>query len=97
LEHAVGQVQIESNTLVTLQSAINFLLWCTLLNYAVLLVWFAAFAFAHGWMRTLHGRWFHLSQERFDSIHYAAMAVYKIGILLFNLVPYLALRLATAP
>lgn len=77
----------------TLQFASNFLLWCTVLNYAVLLVWFVAFMLAHGWMRRLHGRWFRLSEECFDGIHYAGMAVYKIGILLFNLVPYVALRI----
>jgi len=45
------------------------------------------FVFAHDWMSRLHGRWFRLSPERFDSIHYAGMAVYKIGILLFNVAP----------
>jgi hypothetical protein len=29
--------------------------------------------------------------EQFDSIHYAGMAIYKIGIILLNLVPYVAL------
>lgn len=42
-------------------------------------------------MRGLHGRWFHLSDNTFDTIHYSGMAVYKIGILLFNLAPLLAL------
>jgi hypothetical protein len=71
----------------------ELLLWCAGINYAVLLVWFLVFTFAHGWMCRLHGRWFRLSPEQFDAIHYAAMAVYKIGILLLNLVPYLALRI----
>lgn len=77
----------------TIQFASDFLLWCALLNYAVLLAWFVAFGFAHAWMRSLHGRWFRLSEERFDGIHYAGMAVYKVGILLFNVVPYVALRI----
>jgi hypothetical protein len=71
----------------------ELLLWCAGINYTVLLVWFLVFTFAHGWMYRLHGRWFRLSPEQFDAIHYAAMAVYKIGILLLNLVPYLALRI----
>jgi hypothetical protein len=79
----------------TLDAARDLLLWCTVINYAVLLVWFLAFRFAHGWMYGLHGRWFRLSPEQFDAIHYAAMAVYKIGILLLNLVPYLALLIVT--
>ena len=57
-----------------------------------MLWWFGAFVFAHGWMYRLHSRWFPgISEEQFDSIHYVAMAVYKVGILLFNLVPYVAL------
>ncbi|MCY1165621.1 MULTISPECIES: DUF6868 family protein [Polaromonas] len=77
----------------TLQFASDLLLWCAMLNYAVLLAWFIAFRFAHAWMRELHSRWFHISDERFDGIHYACMAVYKLGILLFNVVPYVALRI----
>jgi hypothetical protein len=45
----------------------------------------------HAWLFRLHGRWFQLSEERFDAIHYTGMAVYKIGVLLFNLAPYVAL------
>ena len=66
---------------------------CALLNYGVLLVWWLCFLFAHDWIYQLHGRWFHLSVEQFDTLHYAGMALYKIGILLFNLIPYIALRI----
>ncbi|WP_353850875.1 DUF6868 family protein [Acidithiobacillus sp.] len=45
---------------------------------------------AHDWLYQLHHRWFHLSTEHFDALHYAGMAVYKIGILIFNLVPMVA-------
>ena len=44
-------------------------------------------------MRHLHGRWFRLSNEQFDTVHYAGMAVYKIGVLLFNLVPFLVVSI----
>ena len=37
------------------------------------------------------GRWFRLSDEQFDSLHYLGMSIYKIGILLFNLVPFIVL------
>jgi ABC-type uncharacterized transport system permease subunit len=67
------------------------LLWCTIINYVILLVWFLTFVLAKDWLHRLHGRWFHLSGEQFDAIHYAGMAVYKVGILLFNLVPFIVL------
>lgn len=69
----------------------RFLLYTLGINYAILLLWFGVFVFARDWMRRLHGRWFALSDSTFDAIHYGGMAIYKIGILLFNLVPLLAL------
>lgn len=71
----------------------DFLLWCTILNYLVLLLWFVAFSVAHEWMFRLHGRWFRLTTAQFDALHYGGMAVYKVGILLLNLIPYIALNI----
>lgn len=75
----------------TLETIRAVLGWCTLINYAVLVIWFLAFLFAHDWMRKLHTRWFRLPAAHFDAIHYAGMGLYKLGIFLFNLVPYVAL------
>jgi hypothetical protein len=52
-----------------------------------LLVWFLVFVFAHDWIQRIHGRWFHLSRDQFDALHYAGMSIFKIGIILFNLGP----------
>jgi hypothetical protein len=49
------------------------------------------FRFAYDWLYRMHTRWFKLSVETFDAIHYAGMATYKLGIILLNLVPLLAL------
>ena len=69
----------------------DFFLWCTVINYGLLLWWLVFFAFAHDWIQRIHGRWFRLSREQFDAVHYAGMAVFKIGIILFNLVPFIVL------
>ncbi|MBD9679077.1 hypothetical protein IB274_20385 [Pseudomonas sp. PDM18] len=68
-----------------------FLLYCTLINYVILLIWFTVFTLAHDFVYRLHSRWFALPVETFDAIHYGGMAVYKIGVLLLNLAPLLAL------
>ena len=73
----------------------HVLLWSVGLNYLVLLVWFGVFVFSHDWMYGVHTRWFKLSVETFDAIHYAGLSVYKIGIILFNLVPLVALYLVS--
>ena len=73
----------------------HVLLWCAGLNYVILFIWLGCFVFAHDWMYRMHGRWFKLSIETFDAIHYAGLSVYKIGILLLNLVPLVALYLVS--
>jgi len=77
----------------TLELARHLLAWCTIINLGILLWWFLFFTLAHEWVYSFHGRWFNLSKEQFDTIQYGGMAVYKICIILFNLVPYLALRI----
>ena len=77
----------------TLEVIRDALAWCTLINWAILLWWFLVFSMAHDWMYRFHGKWFKIPVEKFDAIHYAGMALFKTAILLFNLVPYLALRI----
>ena len=77
---------------ITIEVLRNFLLWSTVINFAILLWWFLAFSLAHDRIHRMHGRWFRIPVEQFDAIHYAGMAIYKIGILLLNLVPYIVLR-----
>ncbi len=69
----------------------NLLLWSTIINWGILLVWFLLFALARDWVQRIHSRWFRLSRDQFDAIHYAVMGIFKIGIILFNLVPYIVL------
>lgn len=71
----------------------HFLLWCAIINYAILLVWFLLFLGAHDWMQYIHTAWFNLTPGQFDALHYGGMTAFKIGILLFNLVPYVALTI----
>lgn len=71
----------------------GWLLWCTLIHYGILAIWFLFFVLAHERIYLLHSGWFSISMNQFDMIHYAAMAIYKIGVLLFNLVPLVACHL----
>jgi hypothetical protein len=71
----------------------NVLAWNVVINFTILLFWFAMYYFAHDWIYGLHTKFFSLSKDNFDAIHYAGMAYYKLTIFLFFLGPYLALRL----
>ena len=77
----------------TLEQIRDMLAWCTLINFGLLMWWFLFITLAHDWTYRYHSKWVKLSVETFDGMHYAGMGLFKIGILLFNLVPYLALRI----
>lgn len=77
----------------TIEVIRSALAWCIVINWGLLLWWFLFFILAHDWTYRIHSKWFDLSVEKFDAIHYAGMALFKTGIILFNLVPYLALRI----
>ena len=71
----------------------TFFAWCTVFNWGLLFVWWAGYSLGGDWVRNLHGKWFGLSKEAFDTVIYSAMVVYKALVFFFNLVPYLVLRL----
>lgn len=76
----------------TLENLSALLGWSCLLNYLVLLIWFAFFSIGHDWIYRLHSRFFNLRLESFDAVHYGLMGIYKLGIFLFNLMPWLILQ-----
>ena len=51
------------------------------------------FMLAHDLMYRVHGKWLNMSVDKFDTIHYSGMALFKLGLFMFNLVPYFALRI----
>jgi len=69
----------------------SILTGCLIFNYAVLIFWFILFLTAHDALYAFHIRYFNISPESFDTIHYGGMAIYKIGILLFDLSPLIAI------
>ena len=72
-----------------------FLLWSFAINYAVLLLWFVLIWAAHDFAYRINARFFRVSEQTFDAVNYAGIAAYKCFTLFFNLVPWLALSLAT--
>ena len=76
-----------------LEQLSNFLLYCTIINFALLWLWAILYLLPHAWWYAAAHRMFRISAEQLDAISLAGIILYKLGILLFNLVPYLSLRL----
>jgi hypothetical protein len=67
--------------------------WSTLLNIGVLLFSSLTLAIAGPPIKRIHAKMFGLSEEDLSRAYFQYLAQYKIAILIFNLVPYLALRI----
>ena len=71
----------------------TFFMWCTILNGVLLTVSFLICTMGADWAYRMHSKWYRISEESFDSIHYAGIAFFKITIFVFNIIPYFALRI----
>ena len=67
--------------------------WSGLINLGVLLCWFLLISIVPGWIYELHHKFYPISRESFNNIHYAGMMIYKLFSFMFFIVPYIALRL----
>lgn len=73
----------------------HFLLWCTVIDYGVLLLWTALTVFGFGGMQRLCSRLYGVSAEHFYAINFAGIVFFKSAVIVFNLVPLIAVYLAT--
>ena len=77
----------------SIDQLLQFFLWCSIINAGLLIFIFLLFKVAHGWIYSIHGRWYRLTEEQFDQMIYRMMLYYKSSFFIFNIVPYVALRI----
>jgi hypothetical protein len=64
------------------------------INYGVLALWVVLTLFASGWMQRYCSRWYGVSADHFYAINFAGIVFFKSAVILFNLVPLIAVYLA---
>lgn len=69
----------------------EFFMWCLILNAGFLAVAFGVCAGAGDWVYRMHSRWFPMPRETFNVTIYGLIGRMKLAVLVFNLVPWLAL------
>lgn len=77
----------------SLEQCRSFFLYCSIINYGVLIFWALLTILARGWMRQVCTRLYHVTDTQFDAINLAGLTFYKTAIILLNIVPCLALYL----
>jgi hypothetical protein len=83
----------EQRNTITLESLATILGGSFLISYAFLLVWFLFFLLAPDCLYGLNTKWFPISRNDFNLLHYGGMAFLKIINLVFFLCPFLAIKL----
>ncbi|UCF16939.1 MAG: hypothetical protein JSW59_05660 [Phycisphaerales bacterium] len=78
-----------------IESTTAFFMWCTILNVALLVLSSLICLCAGDWVYGIHSKWFSISRETFNVAFYSFLAIYKILIIVFNLIPYIALLIVT--
>ena len=78
---------------ITVELVRSMLAWCTLINMVILLIWVILLLFCHKFFYKVHSKMFNLSEEAFYKVNYMSLGLFKIGVILFNLIPYLSLRI----
>jgi len=68
--------------------------WCSVVNIAMLFLSSILLTVMRGWIIKIHAKMSGVSEADLPSIYLQFLGSYKIFILMFNLVPYIALRIA---
>lgn len=74
-----------------IQTLTTFFMWCTIINGGLLLFWTAMLMSAPDLVYRMQSRWFPIPRQTFDVVIYAFLGLFKIVVLVFNLVPWVAL------
>jgi hypothetical protein len=77
----------------SLETLAAFLGWCTLINMGMLIFASLAMVSMRETMTKMHSSMFGLDDTDLARAYFQYLAQYKILIFVFNLVPYLALRI----
>jgi len=74
-----------------IQTLTAFFMWCTILNVALLLLSSLFCICAGDWAYRIHSKLFSISKETFNVVIYSFIALYKLLVIVFILIPYIAL------
>ncbi len=67
--------------------------WCSVINIGLLLFSSILLIAIRGVASRIHGKMFNLDEKYLSQAYFQYLAQYKIAIIVFNVVPYFALRI----
>jgi hypothetical protein len=76
-----------------IQTLTSFFMWCTIINLCIYTLWAMFCIFLPDFVYRLQSKWFPISRESFTMIIYSFLGVFKIFFVIFNVTPYVALKI----
>ena len=69
----------------------GFFFWCTFIDVLLLVLSFLFCAFGGDWIYRMHCKWYPISREAFNVVMYCFVGLFKMFVIVFNFVPWVAL------
>lgn len=79
----------------SIETLAAFLGWCTVINFGMLMLSGIFVMVMRDMMIRVHSKMFGTSEADLPRVYFQYMAQYQIAILIFNLAPYIALKMLT--
>ena len=77
----------------SIETVATFLGWCTVINSIVLLISTVALMSCRKWISKIHAGMFEIDESTLNLCYFRYLANFKILTIVFNLAPYLALKI----
>ena len=78
--------------MITIDSVTTFFGWCSVINIALLVASSLLLMVSKEPVAKIHGKLFGVKQKEVQLTYFQYLGNYKIAIIVFNLVPYIALK-----
>jgi len=76
----------------TIATLTDFFFWCTVLNVGLFVFWALWMTLAPNLVYTIQSKFFPIERPSYDKVIYGFMGIYKLLIIIFNFIPFIALK-----
>ena len=79
--------------MISIETVTEFLGWTTAINFGILMFAVIMLVLMRSYISKIHAKMFGLSEADISRAYFQHLGQYKIAIFVFNLVPYIALKI----
>jgi hypothetical protein len=80
-------------TIMDIEILTAFFMWCSIINIGLLFVSFLLWMVASDWIYALQSKWFPMPRQTLNVVFYCWFGFYKIIVYMFNIVPWVVLKI----